>query len=1309
MVLIDTVSFKVDSSVEHLATDWEVSDTKDFSNILLSSYQDYKNKTGIIFSDNLSTNKKYYARARGLLSTGYTRWGNIDVFSVINDTDLQPQDILPSRVSVPILSTYRINTSAGIYSLLKKNQQEPTPDTNPAPDYDYTTPDSLATGDSQSFDNSAVIRSLLEETNPGSHDLTLFEIWAEGFETIGTAKHLATTWWIENKDGDVIWSKIKDQIYTTRVEFNNTILKSDEVYRIKAVFHTDSNDVSQIGSLTIVTGYCGEIEVSTYLDAIDYSVDLDLQITWMPGLESIHWEILSFEGNLINSVWSTTTSSILTVLPKGTLKRNVNYILRVQTNLEDCYKYIPFITTDSLEESPDDPITPLLIYPTDITLYKNDTTEIFMESQVDHIEYKNNDTDIFEFDETTKLIRGKKIGTGTMTVIGKKEGYTANYITITVTVIEDKGSTIVNDKYIKLSPTTLEVAQGEKAMLTAVTNCEKLIYELVDDLIAVDQYADDVFEITGLKMGYSTLMIIGYDADGTTTSKIIDIKVTKGSLDPDEPEPEPEPELIFTVDKDSLNLKSNGGIATVNVITNAMFWDVYNVTNTDVVTVEKITMNTLRFVGGDAGESIVTLVANDGEKDLGEIDITVITAKISLPTTFEPLDLINHAEINKDVIIEFNSNITEVGEYDLTYDTSLLELKLKGTERIIFNVKEAAAGKTVSVSVIAHKTQTESIFYSDCTASFNVTVKQASHPKEDILRLPDAADDGKRYYAGTTYTNNVPAAPNPVPYHFYVNREVTIDNISVISPIWEDGTGSVINTVLDAYPILDSSSKYFEFKKFEFGLVTNPTDLDNPVGINNSNHNFVVNISVTYENDTYVENIVLNPLEQLYLNFVLNDTYLDKDTTINANVFTNGTTLEFQSSNKAIAELVEGTYTDTATGRELTGVYIQTKAFGTVKLTVTAKNRANEAVLAENVITVVDPSVTTNLEVTASAEVIEGCSVPFEITTDDDATVTYDYEDAYLTIDSTNKTITGKLNGTYTVTVKAVRPNGRPVIKEMEVIVYAANDVPRDIIPAVENLTVDSEETTETTFRVFKDSTVSYELVPDLGKLTLTDITESTPATTADTDDTTTEEKPKLTPTYSSYKLSYVAPLTTTDTNVVVKLNANYQTLEMNDKDVNILVNKKVMPSGATINNTMGTTIECGKTYTLTATRPDTTTVSYSVPAACGVSKTEWRILSNADGIITDKITITTVNVIPEDTQVAIIMTTYYKGIQAEVVSDTTTTLKSNIQDEPVFEPTKYEVLNEGVVTGTITTNDYVDITYSLDPDVGELTVTKVE
>ena len=79
MIILTIKELDLDKGVDHIATDWEVSDTVNFSNIIYKSHQDTQHLRGIIFNVNLEPNKKYYARARVLTSNGYTIWGNLDV------------------------------------------------------------------------------------------------------------------------------------------------------------------------------------------------------------------------------------------------------------------------------------------------------------------------------------------------------------------------------------------------------------------------------------------------------------------------------------------------------------------------------------------------------------------------------------------------------------------------------------------------------------------------------------------------------------------------------------------------------------------------------------------------------------------------------------------------------------------------------------------------------------------------------------------------------------------------------------------------------------------------------------------------------------------------------------------------------------------------------------------------------------------------------------------------------------------------------------------------------------------------------
>lgn len=287
MVVLRIKELELDDQTDHLATDWEVSRTISFNDVVLRSLEDYSNKTSIVFNEILDPNIKWYARARALLSTGYTTWGNLDVFTPKNINDLDQNEDMPSRVATPTITT---------------------------------------------------------DSNTTNHDSTLFTINATGFSVVGTATHLATSWFIEDINNNIIWSKLNDETNKTSILVNNTLLKSNSIYRIKAIFHSTSNDASQISTLTIKVAGGDEVEVLTYLDGLDYTVDNVITIANVVGLTNVDWEVISLDKNLSEIIWNNNTISNYTILPANKLKDGTRYLFRIKTNISNSWKYIPFFT-----------------------------------------------------------------------------------------------------------------------------------------------------------------------------------------------------------------------------------------------------------------------------------------------------------------------------------------------------------------------------------------------------------------------------------------------------------------------------------------------------------------------------------------------------------------------------------------------------------------------------------------------------------------------------------------------------------------------------------------------------------------------------------------------------------------------------------------------------------------------------------------------------------------------------------------------------------------------------------------------------
>lgn len=314
-VMLIIRELELDDNVNHVATDWEVSDTISFINKVLVSKEDRVNLTSITFPDVLDPSKDWYARARPLLTTGYKAWGNVDVFRPVNVDNIKDYKDLPSRVGTPQLTSDSIQED---------------------------------------------------------HAKTLFNLIATGYDVIGNSIHESTSWYIEDTNGVVIWSRIKDIFNKNTILVNEVILKSNQVYRVKCMFHTSTNDVSDITTYTIKTSGKSDIFVISYLDGLDVTKNIELDINNIEGTSLVTWEILSVTKDVSESVWKAKTKYPIVIsdpdniepydpsvtyvneinkvtVPADTLKEDSNYLLKVYSNKSNGITIIPFFTTNTQE------------------------------------------------------------------------------------------------------------------------------------------------------------------------------------------------------------------------------------------------------------------------------------------------------------------------------------------------------------------------------------------------------------------------------------------------------------------------------------------------------------------------------------------------------------------------------------------------------------------------------------------------------------------------------------------------------------------------------------------------------------------------------------------------------------------------------------------------------------------------------------------------------------------------------------------------------------------------------------------------
>lgn len=288
-VVVRVHNILLPDNVTHIATDYEVATDLLFNNIVLSSIRDEVNLTVKIFNDILDPTISYYSRTRCLLSTGYTYYSNVSKFTPKDVERIEFDTDMPTILGIPKI------TMGG----------------------DLT-----------------------------RHPTTMFNVTVSGFTTVGTATHEYTTYVMETLDGVVIWKKEKSSQLTS-IEINDLVLKANTVYRLNVLFHASSGDVSQVGTTTFKTGINKNVNVITNLNELDLDFDNEIRLVKKANTTYVEYHILHVKDGVITSILdkTITTSDMFTLpVPKGTLKLNNKYILKIKTSLDSVY-YVNQFTT----------------------------------------------------------------------------------------------------------------------------------------------------------------------------------------------------------------------------------------------------------------------------------------------------------------------------------------------------------------------------------------------------------------------------------------------------------------------------------------------------------------------------------------------------------------------------------------------------------------------------------------------------------------------------------------------------------------------------------------------------------------------------------------------------------------------------------------------------------------------------------------------------------------------------------------------------------------------------------------------------
>jgi hypothetical protein len=947
MVILDLRSLDLDDSIDLLAVTWEVSDDPSYKNILLESVEDYKNKTSIIFSENLDPDMKYYARAKALTTAGWTSWGNVDIFKVRNNTDLTPQDIFPTKVSIPRIRTFRMVTDTGLGYMDPNDIYAGTNTIIPNTNKNLTN-DAIINADDPEWNTDAVINSLLHEIDPETHDLTLFEIWVDGFEVIGNATLRATSYWIEDSNGDVVWKSLVDRTNRNKIKIQDLILKADRSYRIRVVFHTDSNDVSQIATKTIVTKGSSDINLISYLDQVPFNKDIELQLEWVKDMNHIKWEVLQYSLGIVKSIWRSETTTILNSIPKGILNSNSNYLLRIKSNLSDTYKYYPFITTIAGDESPNDPLTPLLVYPTTVTVGLNKQAKILVESVAKNITYIAN-SEFYTFNSSSSFITGIKVGEGVLYVKAKKDNYRENIIEVKVNVVaEDNGGGTgpSNNKFLKVKPDIINLDVADEGLSIVTTNCDYITAETDSENIRV--YVDEKnIRILGVQDGNYKVLVIGYDiANNSLASAMITGKITDtGAVVPPDPDPDPDPGLpppppepidyFLELEPVDLEMKA-GDNRLVKVNTNAPYWDP-RISDGAFFTYQKMSSTDLKISSSGTGEGYIVVVASNDDGDVAEEMVNIRSVYNSVATEIIFDSPTYTCRILNEIEIPFTSNITSTDEYEVTVENENVEVIRKLDSSFILKPKYEAANQSFNVTIVAKKNTTATHIYNETSVNITLIVPDIVYEVHEVIVFPNEPNETYNYLGGI-WSENYFYPPNPVNFRIYTHREAEENNIDLVTNPYIDGTGVVISKKLGEV-INQATDKFNGLRPLDFMIKTGNTD---DVGNPENSNIYKVKPVVTVRGIPYERTITLRPTERtiLYLSAteVVMDIFSIDDTNLVIDTNAGDYTIRTSNSNVVIPTKVKG-----ADGRNK--IQLTSGIDGTATLTIEAMNESGILVI----------------------------------------------------------------------------------------------------------------------------------------------------------------------------------------------------------------------------------------------------------------------------------------------------------------------------------------------------------------------------
>jgi len=285
MVIMNVTPPIVSGDDVHVATDWQISTTKDFNtdDIVVESLNDQQHLYTIIFDIDLDPNKIYYGRARLRFNNYVSNWSEIDVIEYADAFKINIVGELPGVVSRPVVSLNYPNVNT---------------------EYDNV---------------------------PG----TLFKILTTPMTATSNTQHIASNYIITDILGNVKHTNLNDTENKTSYLFKD-VLEAGQTY-IAFVSHVSSSgDISKPGGVVFTVYDVPEIEVTSDLTDVNVTDGYALTLNPVDDVTNIYLTIYGVADDDYDIIYQTTTTNFTIGLPTDIVKPNISeYILAIQYEHSD--------------------------------------------------------------------------------------------------------------------------------------------------------------------------------------------------------------------------------------------------------------------------------------------------------------------------------------------------------------------------------------------------------------------------------------------------------------------------------------------------------------------------------------------------------------------------------------------------------------------------------------------------------------------------------------------------------------------------------------------------------------------------------------------------------------------------------------------------------------------------------------------------------------------------------------------------------------------------------------------------------------